>query len=169
MAKQATAEPAEPAVVPVDGGEAGRIDRLHDAAERRLSKVGQRHTRQRRAILELVVDAGRPVTVPDLLAIGGAGVSQSSLYRNLVVLEDVGVLQRVAGWGNHDRFELSEALSGHHHHHMKCTSCGLVVDIPTNHGFEKAMAAESHKVSNELGFEVTGHSVDLFGRCSDCH
>lgn len=145
-----------------------RLDELHDAAARRLTKVGQRHTRQRRSILELVVDAGRPVTVPDLLAAGGDDVSQSSLYRNLVVLEDVGVLHRVAGLGNHDRFELSEALSGHHHHHLQCTSCGLVVDIPTNHGFEAAMAAEAEKVSDELDFEVTGHSVDLYGRCADC-
>ena len=143
-------------------------DYLHAAAERRLSKVGQRHTRQRRAILELVAAAGRPVTVPDLLALDEADVSQSSLYRNLVVLEDVGVLQRVAGWGNHDRFELSESLSGHHHHHLKCTSCGLVVDIPTNHGFEAAVTAEAAKVSEELGFDVTGHSVDLYGRCADC-
>ena len=104
------------------------IDEVHGAAERRLSKVGQRHTRQRREILERVASAGRPVTVPDLLA-GDDSVSQSSLYRNLVVLVDVGVLQRVAGWGNHDRFELSESLSGHHHHHLTCTVCGKVDDI----------------------------------------
>lgn len=152
----------------MDAVKTATTDALHAAAERRLAKVGQRHTRQRRAILELVASVSRPVTVPDLLALDEADVSQSSLYRNLVVLEDVGVLQRVAGWGNHDRFELSESLSGHHHHHLMCTACGLVVDIPTNHGFEKAMAAEADKVSGELGFEVTGHSVDLYGRCGDC-
>jgi Fur family ferric uptake transcriptional regulator len=149
---------------PVEHG----TDELHLAAQRRLAKVGQRHTRQRRAILELIAGAGRPVTVPDLLADDDAEVSQSSLYRNLLVLEDVGVLQRVAGWGNHDRFELSESLSGHHHHHLKCSSCGLVVDIPTNHGFERAMAAEAEKASADLGFEVMGHSVDLYGRCAEC-
>jgi Fur family ferric uptake transcriptional regulator len=143
-------------------------DELHAAAERRLAKVGQRHTRQRRAIVDLVAAAGRPVSVPELLAVDGAEVSQSSLYRNLVVLEDVGVLQKVAGWGNHDRFELSESLSGHHHHHLLCVSCGLVVDIPTDHSFERAMSAEAARVSSDLGFEVTGHSVDWYGRCADC-
>lgn len=141
---------------------------IHAAAERRLVKVGQRHTRQRREILDLVVSAARPVSVPDLLSLEDADVSQSSLYRNLVVLEDVGVLQRVAGWGNHDRFELSESLSGHHHHHLKCTSCGLVSDIPANHGFERAVATEATSISDELGFEVTGHSVDLYGLCPSC-
>jgi Fe2+ or Zn2+ uptake regulation protein len=141
---------------------------LHGAAERRLAKAGQRHTRQRRAILDLVVAAGRPVTVPDLLSHGAADVSQSSLYRNLVVLEEVGVLQRVAGFGNHDRFELSETLSGHHHHHLQCTGCGVVIDVPTDSGFEQAMADEADKVAGELGFQVTGHSVDLFGLCQEC-
>jgi Fe2+ or Zn2+ uptake regulation protein len=141
---------------------------LHGAAERRLAKAGQRHTRQRRAILDLVVAAGRPVTVPDLLAHDGADVAQSSLYRNLVVLEEVGVLQRVAGFGNHDRFELSEALSGHHHHHLQCTGCGVVIDVPTDNGFEQAMADEADKVAGELGFRVTGHSVDLYGLCQEC-
>ena len=84
------------------------------------------------------------------------------------MLEDVGVLQRVAGWGNHDRFELSESLSGHHHHHLKCTSCGSVSDIPANHGFERAVAVEAKTISNELGFQITGHSVDLYGLCPSC-
>lgn len=141
---------------------------LHAAAERRLGKVGQRHTRQRREILDLVAAAGRPVSVPDLLALEDADVSQSSLYRNLVVLVDVGVLDRVAGWGNHDRFELSETLSGHHHHHVTCTACGVVADIPPGPGFEQVMGEEAAFVSERLGFTVTGHSVDMYGLCPDC-
>ena len=78
------------------------------------------------------------------------------------------MLQRVAGWGNHDRFELSESLSGHHHHHLKCTSCGSVSDITANHGFERAVAVEAKTISNELGFQITGHSVDLYGLCPSC-
>ena len=75
--------------VPTDGTPSGSTDRddLHAAAERRLARVGQRHTKQRRAILDLVATAGRPVSVPDLLGEDGSAVSQSSLYRNLVVLE----------------------------------------------------------------------------------
>ena len=147
---------------------AGAAEAIHAAAERRLAKFGQRLTRQRREILDLVLAAGRPMSVPDLLSLDDADVSQSSLYRNLVVLEDVSVLQRVAGWGNHDRFELSESLSGHHHHHLKCTSCGSVSDIPANHGFERAVDIEATSIAEELGFEITGHSVDLYGLCPSC-
>jgi Fur family transcriptional regulator, ferric uptake regulator len=150
-----------------DRESAGRNE-LHVAAERRLARVGQRHTKQRRAILDLVATAGRPVSVPDLLSANGSDVSQSSLYRNLVVLEGVGVLQRVTGVGNHDRFELSEALSGRHHHHLTCTGCGLVVDIAADPAVETAVAGEARRISAELTAVVTGHSLDLYGRCADC-
>lgn len=156
--------------VPTQGTPSGSTDRddLHGAAERRLARVGQRLTRQRRAILDLVATAGRPVTVPDLLGENGSAASQSSLYRNLVVLQRVGVLQRVTGVGNHDRFELSEALSGQHHHHLTCTVCGLVIDIPADPDVEEAVAGEALRISAELAAVVTGHSLDLYGRCADC-
>ncbi len=151
------------------GGErGGQREDLHVAAERRLTRVGQRHTRQRRAILDAIATAARPVSVPDLLEEDGRAVSQSSLYRNLVVLEGVGVLQRVTGAGHHDRFELSEALSGQHHHHLTCTACGLVVDIPADPGVEAAVAGEARRITAQLAVVVTGHSLDLYGRCADC-
>jgi Fur family ferric uptake transcriptional regulator len=156
--------------VPSDATGNGSADRdeLHAAAERRLARVGQRHTKQRRAILDLVAAAGRPVSVPDLLGDDTSDVSQSSLYRNLVVLEGVGVLQRVTGAGNHDRFELSEALSGQHHHHLTCTVCGLVVDIPADPEVEAAVAGEARRIAAQMAAVVTGHSLDLYGRCVDC-
>lgn len=143
---------------------------MHAAAERRLSRAGQRHTRQRRAIVEQLAATDRPSTVPELLDGVDADErpSQSSLYRNLQVLESVGVVQRVAGWGNHDRFELAEALSGHHHHHLCCTECGTVVDVPADQSFEAAVDASARTISQQLGFTVTGHSVDLYGQCAEC-
>jgi Fur family ferric uptake transcriptional regulator len=151
----------------VEGHGAADSDELHAAAERRLARVGQRHTKQRRAILDAVAAAGRPVSIADLRDGDGAVVSQSSLYRNLVVLEGVGVLQRVTGSGN-DRFELSEALSGHHHHHLTCIVCGLVTDIPADPAVERAVAREARKIARAHGATITGHSLDLYGRCADC-
>ncbi len=95
----------------------GQRDAIHAAAERRLAKVGQRHTRLRRDILDLVVAAAGPVTVPELMSRdngprGSGRVAQSSLYRNLVVLEDVGVLQRVAGWGTTTASSSARASAG---------------------------------------------------------
>src|SRR5439155_20359577 len=55
---------------------------LDATATARLRSAGQRYTNQRRRLIELLADAGRPVSIPDILA-GGSGLKQSSVYRNL--------------------------------------------------------------------------------------
>lgn len=135
----------------------------------RLDRAGQRYTAQRRTIVEAIAGAGGPVTTPDVLARAGHRLSQSSVYRNLAVLADVGILRRISTAGDFDLFELDEELSDQrHHHHLHCTSCGRVIDVPAGRGLERAVAAEAAVLADELGFLVDGHSVDLYGRCVDC-
>lgn len=132
----------------------------------RLDRAGQRYTAQRRTIVDAIAAAGRPLTTPDLLT--RTGQRQSSVYRNLAVLADAGVLRRITGAGDFDLFELAEELSGHHHHHLHCTSCAVVIDVPAGRTLERAVAAEAAELADELGFSVAGHSVDLYGLCAGC-
>lgn len=134
----------------------------------RFEGSGQRYTSQRRLIVDAITAAGRPVTTPEVLARTGHRLSQSSAYRNLAVLADVGVLRRLSAGGDFDLFELDEALSGQHHHHLHCTSCALVIDVPAGPLLERAVAQEAAELADDLGFSVDGHSVDLYGRCVDC-
>jgi Fe2+ or Zn2+ uptake regulation protein len=134
----------------------------------RLAGAGQRYTSQRRTIVEAIAGAGRPVTTPEVLARAGHRLSQSSVYRNLAVLADAGVLRRLPSGGDFDLFELDEALSGHHHHHLHCTSCSVVIDVPAGPRLEHAVVAEAAELAADLGFAVAGHSVDLYGLCADC-
>jgi Fur family ferric uptake transcriptional regulator len=134
----------------------------------RLEDAGQRYTSQRRTIVEAIAGAGRPVTTPEVLARSGHRLSQSSVYRNLAVLADAGVLRRLPSGGDFDLFELDEALSGQHHHHLHCTSCSVVIDVPAGPRLEHAVAAEAEELAADLGFAVAGHSVDLYGVCAEC-
>lgn len=138
------------------------------AIESRLTDLGQRYTAQRRAIIDAVAAAGRPVTVPEVIAGSGHRLSQSSVYRNLAVLADAGVLRRLVSGGDFDLFELDESLSGQHHHHLHCTSCAAVIDVPAGSRLERAVTAEAAELEDALGFAVAGHSVDLYGVCTDC-
>ena len=138
------------------------------AVESRLGALGQRFTTQRRTIVEAVVAAGRPLTAPEVLERTGHRLSQSSVYRNLTVLADAGVLRRLVSGGDFDMFELDESLSGQHHHHLHCTSCATVIDVPAGPRLERAVTAEAAELESALGFAVAGHSVDLYGVCTDC-
>jgi len=139
---------------------------LHTEVERRLTSTEQRYTDGRRALVDVLVDAGRPLTIPEVLE-RSPGVPQSSAYRNLTVLVDAGAARRVNGSDEHGRFELAEDLTGHHHHAI-CMTCSTVIDIHGAPRLERALEAAAAAAGSELGFAVSGHTIDLLGTCRDC-
>ena len=165
------APPPAPTAFPGDGRPPGRgrSDRdaaaVHEAVAARLAAMDQRYTTKRRALVDLLRAAGRPLTISEIVA-GGAPVS--SAYRNVTVLCEAGVARRLVGVDDLGRFELSEDLSGHHHHHLVCHSCGRVADVRASSALEEAMAAATRMAARETGFEVTAHNVELVGRCPTC-
>lgn len=141
---------------------------IHREAATRLAALDQRYTRGRRSIIDALRAAARPLTVPEILdASGGRSVPMSSAYRNLNVLLEAGVVHRLPGADEFARYELAERLAGHHHH-LLCGDCGAVTDAPSSSRLEKALRDAAQLVANDSGFEVTGHRIDLLGRCRDC-
>ncbi|MBA2752771.1 MAG: transcriptional repressor [Actinobacteria bacterium] len=139
----------------------------HDEVAAGLGRIDQRYTRGRRALVEVLAGADRPLTVPEILAASGAAVPQSSAYRSLTVLIDAGVVRRVTGTDDMGRFELAEDLRGHHHH-LHCVSCGTVADVQAAPRLERALAAAAQLAADETGFAVIEHRIDLVGHCAGC-
>ncbi|HEX2575106.1 MAG TPA: Fur family transcriptional regulator [Aquihabitans sp.] len=140
-------------------------DDLHLAVSARLRAVDQRYTARRRSLVEVLAGAGRPLTASEVLAAGG--LAQSSAYRNLAVLETCGVVHRVAGSDEFARFELAEDLTDHHHH-LICTSCGLVTDFTVSDVLERSLETAMETVAGTTGFAPDHHRLDLLGRCASC-
>jgi Fe2+ or Zn2+ uptake regulation protein len=142
---------------------------LHDEVSRRLAAVDQRFTSGRRGLVEVLAAADRPLSVPDIVAASpsGAALPQSSVYRNLTVLAEAGVVRRIVGTDEHARFELAEDLAGHHHH-LLCLTCGSVIDVSAAPRLERALSEAARLAAEEVGFEVTEHRIDLVGVCSSC-
>ena len=139
---------------------------VHDDIASRLEGVDQRYTRLRRALVETLARAGRPLTIPEILQ-SNPGLSQSTAYRNVTVLIDAGAARRVNGTDDHGRFELAEQLS-EHHHHLVCGTCGKVADVRPTTRLEQALAEAARAAGDEEGFDVTEHRIDLVGVCADC-
>jgi Fe2+ or Zn2+ uptake regulation protein len=143
-----------------------RTPDVRDAASRRLRGVGQRLTSNREALVDALEASPRPLTIPEILD-ACRGLAQSSVYRNLVVLEDAGIVHRVVGTDEFARWELAEDLAGHHHH-LICSSCGRVEDIPASAGLERSVAAAAAAITRTTGFRTQRHRVDLVGLCRAC-
>ena len=88
---------------------------LHEQVTTKLSQANYRYTDNRRRLVETLARYGRPVTLPDIINADPA-LAQSSIYRNLELLENIGVTCRIAIGSEHAHFELAEQLVGHHHH-----------------------------------------------------
>jgi Fur family ferric uptake transcriptional regulator len=140
---------------------------LHQEAARRLRAIDARYTTKRRQLVEVFEQADRPLSLPDVMA-GNPSLAQSSVYRNLAALELAGVVRRIATNDDFSRFELSEAVSGHHHHHLICSSCGSIEDFELPASVETAVAREFAGVAKEREFEPAAHQMDLIGRCVSC-
>ncbi len=140
---------------------------LHDAVTLRLERAGQRRTPARTAVCAVLAGAGRPLTIPEILDLD-PDLAQSSVYRNLVVLEQAGIVHRIVTNAEFARFELTEDLTGHHHHHLICTRCGAVEDAPAVDAVEQAVHRAIAEVEQAAGFKTTGHRIDLVGLCRVC-
>lgn len=139
---------------------------VHHVVEGRLRSVGQRYTSQRRAIVEALSRAGNPVAIPDL-ADARRGLPQSSVYRNLGVLEKAGAVHRVVTGEEFARYELAEDLT-QHHHHLVCRSCGAVEDVAVASSFERQVARAVSDIAERTGFSALTHRLDLIGTCRNC-
>lgn len=139
---------------------------VHEAVGLRLAGADQRYTHLRQVLVETLAVAGRPMTVPEILA-SAPELPQSSAYRNMTALIEAGVVRRVAGADDHGRFELAEELSGHHHH-LVCATCGKVEDVHPSPKLERALGEAARAVAEEQGYQVTEHQLDLLGLCPAC-
>jgi Fe2+ or Zn2+ uptake regulation protein len=140
---------------------------LHQRITGILAARGQHYTSARRMVVDVLAGFGRPATISELLE-ATPGLAASTAYRNLTVLSEAGVVTRVSGTDEFGRFELSEKFSGLHHHHVVCTDCGLVLDTGAPAGLEAALAETMQAAAQANGFDITGHHLELVGRCTSC-
>jgi Fe2+ or Zn2+ uptake regulation protein len=141
-------------------------DDMHSVAERALRRIDQRYTRGRRAIIELLVTAGHPVSIEDI-AEQLPGVPRSSAYRHLTNLHAAGLIRRVTASDEYTRFELAEDLT-EHHHHLLCLNCGKVTDVTLPADLEQQVTGAIGQLADAEGFQAHSHQLDVLGLCAAC-
>jgi Fur family ferric uptake transcriptional regulator len=141
-------------------------EEIHAVVANRLGDAAGRYTGGRRALVEVLAAADRPLSVEEILA-RSARVRQSSVYRNLALFEESGLVHRVAGHGDWARYELAEEIVGHHHH-FACRSCGSVADVELPHDVEAALSAALSRLARRRRLSVESHRIDVVGLCESC-
>lgn len=129
---------------------------------RDLEQQGLRLTRQRRELLEVLRQSPGMLTAEELhrrVAESQPAVSLSTIYRNLDILTEAGLVCKVELGDGFARYELRRTEG--HHHHLVCVRCGRSESIhcPVS-GIEETFGARR--------FQVTGHRFVVYGYCPEC-
>jgi Fur family ferric uptake transcriptional regulator len=144
---------------------AGRAE-LHRTVRDRLDESDQRYTAGRRAVVDALAVADGPITLPELID-RAPTLAQSSAYRNLAVMEEVGIVRRLVHGSDHARYELAEDLT-EHHHHLICERCGTVRDVTLTLDLERRLDTAFDGLARSEGFVPAHHTIDIYGLCADC-
>jgi len=136
-------------------------ERLHWFSER-CKALGIKATHQRMEIYrELIRTQRHPdaETIYQRIRRRIPSISLDTVYRNLRLFEDKGLINRVGNLGERTRFDANIE----HHHHFVCTSCGLISDLTYN---------DDQPLGSAKAFDVPGEvesvHIELRGLCKTC-
>lgn len=129
-----------------------------------LKRAGMKITRQRESILAIFLQTDARLTADDIflrLRERGEDFGLSTVYRTLSALVEHQVLERAELPDNVSQcFNL--AHKGHRHQ-LTCIQCKrtiLLDECPAEDFLES--------IGRKHGFQVTGHSFEVFGVCPNC-
>jgi Fur family ferric uptake transcriptional regulator len=131
-----------------------------------LKKNTLKFTIQREVILETLYNSDEHLTpeslhhliqkkFPDLKT----GIA--TVYRTLSLLEDSNMVTSLSFGAQGKKYELG---AKEHHDHLICTRCGNITEF-----VDEQIEDRQHKISDELGFKMSDHSMQIYGLCKDCN
>ncbi len=126
------------------------------------AKEFQRNTRQRQVILEELQKLTSHPTAATLYEIVRRRlpkVSLGTVYRNLDLLTQMGMVGKLEFSGGEARFDGDLAC----HDHVRCVRCGRLDDVQG-----EPLDLPEKQYQNCDGYEIVGHRLELLGICAAC-
>ena len=122
----------------------------------------RKHSRKREAILEKIrgtTTHPSAVWVYEELRREIPDLSLGTVYRNISVFKDEGLITSVGVVAGQERFDgdISE------HTHFICLECGCVLDVGA--ALDSELTA---RVETENGVDITCRQLTFYGRCAEC-
>jgi len=135
-----------------------------DAYKGLLKSNGLKNTKRRNSILEVLAKTDQPITVDQVcleLHKNDVSINISTVYRILETLISKGLILKTNIIGeNKSLFELNRMDHKHHFICMGCKQMFSVDDCPFEQ-YGKLLQAK-------MGFNVTGHKLEIYGYCQNC-
>jgi Fur family transcriptional regulator, ferric uptake regulator len=133
--------------------------------------LGQRHSRQRAIIFEILKASDGPLTIPQIHEKARMGLQKmkdaksktigiATVYRTILLLQESKLIQSVILPTGETRYESSHLDA--HHHHFQCRKCEHVFDL----GVCPVGIPDGTTIPG--GYLVDSHELTLYGLCPAC-
>ncbi|OIJ14293.1 transcriptional repressor [Anaerobacillus arseniciselenatis] len=135
--------------------------RLQEALDS-LKSTKVRMTPQRHAILEYLFSSFSHPTADEIYkALEGKfpNMSVATVYNNLRVFKDVGLVKELTYGDSSSRFDSVTS----DHYHVICENCEKIVDFHYP-GLDEVETLAEHVT----GFKVKSHRMEIYGTCPEC-
>ncbi len=127
-----------------------------------LNQSALKATFQRMHILESIERHGHMSieSIYDEVVKTHPSLSLATVYKNIILMVEKGVLVEVPIEGQKSKYELAKE----EHIHLVCTSCGEVEDRPRNANADALFAS----MTKDENFVLSKQQINLYGICAAC-
>lgn len=128
-----------------------------------LEANGQRFTEQRAAVYRYLRSTDTHPSADDVFSTvrrDVPGISLATVYKSLETLVGCGLVVKLGYADGSARYDGRTDP----HHHLRCTECGAVSDLPERLPESAVAGIRAHAT----GFRVTGYRLELTGYCEAC-
>lgn len=128
-----------------------------------LKESGLKATFQRMNILESIDIYGHMSidTIYEEVAKRHPSLSLATIYKNIILMVENGVLVEVPITGKKPKYELIKE----DHIHLVCTECGEVEDKPTHVVADELFTS----ITKQENFTLSKQQINLYGVCKQCY
>jgi Fe2+ or Zn2+ uptake regulation protein len=120
-----------------------------------IKESGAKLTHPRKAVLEKLYLAPKPLTLKELHN-KCKEVDFASVYRSIKLFHEISIVEEITFADKKIRYEL---VSNLHHHHIICSECGEIKELPV------CIVAEIKKLTEYI---ITKHTFEFMGLCPKC-
>jgi len=127
-----------------------------------LKESGLKATFQRMSMLECIETQGHMSNddIYDEVIKIHPSLSLATVYKNIILMVEKGVLVEVPINGKKSKYELVKD----DHIHLVCTECGEVEDKPHNESADTVFDS----ITKEENFSLSKQQINLYGVCAHC-
>lgn len=124
-----------------------------------------RNTKQRSKITDILKTSERALSAEEIFTAAKDSLPHLALttvYRNLEALLANNIISKTIGADAVARYEYIKGKNIHNHF-LVCVECNKYMPIETC-----PIKAIEKDISDNTGFEITGHSLEIYGYCKEC-